>query len=405
MKRLSVLMAAAFVDMLGFAMIFPLLPFYALRLQAEEWVIGWMIASFSIVQLASSPLWGHLSDRLGRRSAILFGLGTSAVAFVVFGFAVSIWMLFLSRIIQGLGGGTTGVLQAYVADVTEPRDRAKALGWLSAATGVGVMIGPAIGSLAFKMGHVAPGIVAAALCLVNIGFAWRWLPESYPEHHRSGFAGTPERAPRSIRGMIVDVLRAPGSDIARLIWVYAGGMLGFMSMTAVLALYLASDFGITEESIFIFFVYLGGIGVVMRAVLLGKLVDWLGEVRLMRVGALTLTLGLVAIPLPHSVGGLCLMLGLVPIGTACLFPATSALISHRAERHELGQTLGVQQAFGGVSRVLAPIWSTAAFQALGVGIPFYLSGAVVGLVLVTTLGVRREQPAHAPTPVPPVGPA
>jgi MFS family permease len=96
------------------------------------------------------------------------------------------------------------------------------------------------------------------------------------------------------------------------------------------------------------------------------------------------------------------MLGLVPIGTACLFPATSALISHRAERHELGQTLGVQQAFGGVSRVLAPIWSTAAFQAFGVGIPFHLSGAVVGLVLLTTLRVRQEQPAHAPSPVPPV---
>jgi MFS family permease len=265
MRRLAVLMAAAFVDMLGFAMIFPLLPFYALRLNAEEWVIGWMIASFSIVQLASSPLWGRMSDKLGRRSAILFGLGTSAIAFVVFGFAASIWMLFLSRIVQGFGGGTTGVLQAYVADVTEPRDRAKALGWLSAATGVGVMIGPAIGSLAFKMGHAAPGMVAAALCLVNIVFAWRWLPESYPEHHRAGAPAVPDRAPRGIRTMIVDVLSTPGSDISRLIWIYAGGMLGFMSMTAVLALYLASDFGITEESIFIFFVYLGGIGVIMRA--------------------------------------------------------------------------------------------------------------------------------------------
>jgi MFS family permease len=395
MRRLAVLMAAAFVDMLGFAMIFPLLPFYALRLNAEEWVIGWMIASFSIVQLASSPLWGRMSDKLGRRSAILFGLGTSAIAFVVFGFAASIWMLFLSRIVQGFGGGTTGVLQAYVADVTEPRDRAKALGWLSAATGVGVMIGPAIGSLAFKMGHAAPGMVAAALCLVNIVFAWRWLPESYPEHPRAGAPAVPDRAPRGIRTMIVDVLSTPGSDISRLIWIYAGGMLGFMSMTAVLALYLASDFGITEESIFIFFVYLGGIGVIMRAVLLGKLIDWLGEVRLMRIGALILALGLLAIPLPRSVVGLGLMLGLVPIGTACLFPAVSALISHRAERHELGQTLGVQQAFGGVSRVLAPIWSTVAFQGLGVGIPFYLSGGVVGLVLLTTLGVQREERAPA----------
>ena len=175
MKRLWVLMATAFVDMLGFAMVFPLLPLYALRLDAAEWVIGWMIASFSIAQLASSPLWGRTSDYFGRRFAILVGLGMSAVAFTIFGFAVTIGMLFLSRIVQGLGGGTTGVLQAYVADVTEPKDRAKALGWVSAATGAGVMIGPAIGSLAFSLGPEAPGLVAAGLCLVNLTFAWKLL--------------------------------------------------------------------------------------------------------------------------------------------------------------------------------------------------------------------------------------
>jgi MFS family permease len=391
MKRLSVLMAAAFVDMLGFAMVFPLLPFYALRLDAAEWVIGWMIASFSVMQLASSPLWGRLSDNVGRRSSILFGLGMSAVAFVIFGFATSVWMLFLSRIVQGVGAGTTGVLQAYVADVTEPKDRAKALGWLSAATGAGVMIGPAIGSLAFGWGHAAPGIVAAALCLVNIVFAWRWLPESRPEQDRLRAEGG-AAPPRTIRTMMLEVLHHPGGDVPRLVWIYAGGMLGFMSMTGVLALYLASDFGVTEESIFIFFVYVGAIGVLMRAVLLGRLVDWLGEVRLMRWGAALLTAGLFCIPIPRTLAPLWLILALVPIGTACLFPAVSALISHRAAHNELGQTLGVQQAFGGIARVIAPIWATAAFQGLGVGIPFYLSGVAVALVWFGTLGVRRQVP-------------
>jgi MFS family permease len=383
-------MATAFVDMLGFAMIFPLLPFYALRLNAQEWMIGWMIASFSIMQLASSPLWGRLSDRMGRRGAILVGLGTSAAAFVVFGFAVTIWMLFLSRVIQGLGGGTTGVLQAYVADVTEPKDRAKALGWLSAATGAGVMIGPAIGSLAFNWGPEAPGLVAAALCLVNIVFAYRWLPESYPDDARtSALAGRPEATPRSIRSMIVEVLKSPGDDVSRLIWIYAAGMMGFMSMTAVLALYLADEFAVNEENIFIFFVYVGAIGVIMRAVMLGKLVDWLGEVRLMRLGAALLAIGLFVIPLPASVYTLGIVLGIVPVGTACLFPATSALVSHRAERHELGQTLGVQQAFGGVSRVLAPIWATAVYQGFGEAVPFYIAGAIVGGVTLMAFGVRR----------------
>jgi len=394
-RKLSVLMAAAFVDMLGFAMIFPLLPFYALRLGAQDRVIGWMIASFSIVQMASAPLWGRFSDRLGRRASILIGLGTSSAAFLVFGFAVSIWMLFASRIVQGLGGGTTGVLQAYVADVTEPKDRAKALGWLSAATGLGVMIGPAIGSLAFKFGHATPGIVAAALCVVNIAFAWRWLPESYPEDRRPGAVGVAGVPPVSISSMVLDVIRRPRDEISRLTWIYAAGMLGFMSETAVLALYLAADFGVTEESIFIFFVYVGGIGVIMRALLLGKLVDWLGEVRLMRVGAAILALGLIVIPIPTNVFTLGLALGLVPIGTACLFPAVSALISHRAERTKLGQTLGVQQAFGGMARVLAPIWATEAFQTLGQSTPFYISGLIVAMMGLITLGVR-------PTPRPAV---
>jgi MFS family permease len=168
-----------------------------------------------------------------------------------------------------------------------------------------------------------------------------------------------------------------------------------MSMTSVLALYLASDFGITEQSIFIFFVYVGAIGVVMRALLLGRLVDWLGEVRLMRVGGALLAIGLFCIPLPRTLAPLWLVLALVPIGTACLFPAVSAVISHRAARNELGQTLGVQQTFGGVARVLGPLWATAAFQGLGVGIPFYLSGAIVGLVWFGTLGVRQREPLVA----------
>ncbi|MBI2614940.1 MAG: MFS transporter, partial [Gemmatimonadetes bacterium] len=165
MKRISVLMAAAFVDMMGGAMIFPLLPFYALHLKAAPWMIGWMIASFWIAQLASSPLWGRVSDRYGRRPALLVGLSASALGFLVFAFAVTPWMLVLSRLVQGAGGGTTGVAQAYVGDAIEPRDRAKALGWLSAATNAGVMIGPAIGSLATNLGLAAPGLIAATLCL------------------------------------------------------------------------------------------------------------------------------------------------------------------------------------------------------------------------------------------------
>ena len=146
MKRISTLMAVAFVDMIGLMMVFPLLPLYALRLHAEPSTIGFLSAAFPVAQLAASPVWGRVSDRYGRRPVILVGLTASAVAYVIFGFADSLWLLFLSRFVQGLGGGTTGVAQAYVADTMPANERAKALGWLSAATSLGVIVGPALGS-------------------------------------------------------------------------------------------------------------------------------------------------------------------------------------------------------------------------------------------------------------------
>lgn len=394
MKKISVLIGIGFVDMLGFAIIFPLLPFYALRLNAAEWVIGWMIASFSIAQLASSPVWGRLSDRFGRRPALLVGLAASGIAFVVFGLATSVWMLFLSRVIQGAGGGTTGVAQAYIGDAIEPRNRAKALGWLSAATSAGVMIGPAIGSLATNLGHAAPGLIAASLCFLNVLFAWRWLPETSPgrtAQRRNG--GTADQAGlerpqrRSIRGVIWEVVRHPGETVPRLIWIYAIGMLGFMSMTGVLALYLERVFGVTEKTIGLFFVYTGALSVVMRAVILGQLVDALGERRVMRLGGAMLAVGLFLVPFPRTIPLLACAIAFIPIGTALLFPATTALVTHEVAERERGQVLGVQQTFGGVARVAAPIWATAAFQGLGVAVPFYIASAVVAVVVLLTLQV------------------
>src|SRR5438552_12768409 len=178
MKRMSVLMAVAFVDMIGLMMVFPLRPLYALGLHADPATIGFLTASFPIAQLASSPIWGRVSDHYGRRPVLLVGLSASTVAYLIFGLAGSLWLLFASRFVQGLGGGTTGVAQAYVADTMAPHERAKALGWLSAATSLGVVIGPVVGSFAARAGESAPGLVAAALCAANLVFAWKWLPES-----------------------------------------------------------------------------------------------------------------------------------------------------------------------------------------------------------------------------------
>jgi len=161
--KLGVLMTTAFIDMVGALMILPLMPFYAEKFGASDFMVMVLVSAFSAMQLVSAPLWGRVSDRYGRKPALLIGLGASAIAYVVFAFADSYGLLLLSRIVQGAGGGTTGVIQAYVADATLPKDRAKSLGWLSAATNAGVALGPVIGSWSQHISPMAPGLVARRL--------------------------------------------------------------------------------------------------------------------------------------------------------------------------------------------------------------------------------------------------
>jgi multidrug resistance protein len=383
-RRLAVLIAVNFVDMIGFMIVLPLLPFYALELRATPEVIGWLIASFSIAQLVSAPIWGRVSDRYGRRPALLIGLTASAVAYVVFGLAESLWLLLLSRVVQGAGGGTTGVAQAYVADTIAPADRARALGWLSAATSAGVVLGPAIGSFAAHFGKEAPGLVAATLCLVNILFAWRWLPESKPRDEG------PSKPRPPVWHAAWTALRHPGSGLARLLWIYGIGMLAFSAQTSTLSLYLGAEFGLNEKTIGPIFTYIGVLSFTMRSLLLGPIVDRLGEARTMRMGTVLLVIGLLLYPVPTSLWTLAAVIPLVPIGTALLFPSTTSLMSRHSDPRELGATMGVAQTFAGLARVVAPLLATMAFQRLGHGWPFYLAGGCVAVVGILAFRVQAN---------------
>lgn len=382
-KQLLVLIAVAFIDMIGFMLILPLLPFYALRLDATPAQVGWIFAAFSIAQLISAPVWGRVSDSYGRRPALLIGLLASAAAYVVFGFADSLLLLFLSRFVQGAGGGTTGVAQAYVADTVRPADRARALGWLSSATAAGLIVGPIVGTAAGMLGTAAPGFLAAGLCLINAAFAWRWLPES-----RVVDPG-PAAPPRAIWAPALQVLSNPRAPVSRLIWVYGVAMLAFSGITAVLPLYLEATFGVTERTFGLFLAYFGVLSLVMRILLLGPIVDRLGERGTVRVGCVVLMLGCLLYPAPGSLFLLAiLVMPLVPIGTALLFPSTTSLISGRTARSELGVTMGVAQTFGGVARAAAPIIGTMVFQYLGHSWPFFVSAALVGVVGFLAWGVE-----------------
>jgi multidrug resistance protein len=401
MTRMWILMAVAFVDMIGFTLVLPLLALYAISFHASPTTIGFLTASFPVAQLVASPVWGRVSDRYGRRPALLAGLTASAVAYLIFGFAGSLWLLFVSRFVQGLGGGTTGVAQAYVADTMPPHERAKALGWLSAATSLGVVIGPVVGSFAARAGQSGPGLVAAALCLCNVLFAWKWLPESRvvaPDVVSASGHRVLRAEPRSVRDAVWEVIRHPGRPAAHLIWIYAVAMLAYNAAPAVFTLYLSRRFGIDATNIWWFFTVFGGVGVLMRAFVVGPVNDRLGEVRTMRLGATLYALGYALLPLATSVPLFLLYQALLPLGTALLFPANSALVSHRTDQHEFGLMMGVQQAMRGVASVAGPIWAGLAYQHLGPSVPFYACAVIISLALLMATRVPRGDPVAVPAP-------
>jgi multidrug resistance protein len=396
--KLTVLMITAFVDMLGLIIVFPLLPFYAQHLGANAAMVGALVASFSVAQLLAAPVWGWLSDRYGRRPAILVGLLLSAVAYVIFAFAASLWLLFLSRVVQGLGGGTIGVVQAYVSDVSEPKDRAKTLGWLSAVTSLGAVIGPAIGSALVRFGgHHAPGIGSALLCgLVSI-FAWKFLRE--PRHTATmeiPVTGHKATGP----GAITHVIMHPNEPAPRLILIYAVAIGAFYGTTPILPLILGERLGINEQNVGYFVMYLGGVGVIVRTGLLGRLIERVGETRLCRAGLVLLAAGLVLVAAIHSYPMMFLSFTLMPVGTAFIFPAVTAMLSRVVAKSERGLYMGVQHTFGGISRVSFPLATGYAMDRMGKGIPYIVAGILVLLTLVLTVSMERfiEAPAAEQKP-------
>lgn len=415
--KLLTLMATAFIDMVGLLMIIPLLPFYVKSLGGSGInifginfgigiITGFIIAAFTVAQLVSAPLWGRFSDRVGRRPTLLIALTASGIAYLIFGFAESLWLLFLSRIVQGAGGGTVGVIQAYVADTTAPQDRARALGWLSATTNLGVALGPVLGSFAIalgkrdlmpgpmtlEMGHAAPGIFAAALCVINIAFAARYLTESRDASEHVHVEG---EVRRSSREAIWRVISHSKETSSRLIWIYAIAIGAFQGSFSVLALFLNARFQVTEQTIGYFFMYIGSISVFTRVLLLGRMVDWLGEAKLSRIGLLLLGAGVVGMPLARNLWMLGIAVALIPLGTAFTFPCVTALLSRVISPRERGLYMGMQQTYGGVARIIAPLFFGWSFDTLGVSSPYFFASAFIVATLLLSPPIM--QIAQKPT--------
>ncbi|HEY8483689.1 MAG TPA: MFS transporter [Longimicrobiales bacterium] len=387
----AVLFAAVLVDMIGFGIVLPLLPFYAESLGATPLEVTLVVASFSAMQLVAAPVWGRISDRRGRRPLLVLGLFASAVSYLIFGLADSLEVLFLSRLAAGAAGGTISVAHAYVADTTTAEDRARGMGLIGAAAGLGVMVGPAIGGFFSRWGLGAPGFVAAGLCALNGLAALFLLPESRPRlgvERRLGEAAT-------LSGWVRAMVRFP---LSLFLSVYFLTISSFTAMTAVLALYLERAFGLGAEEMGIVFTLSGATTVVVRGVVLGRLVRKLGEARTVRVGIAALGLALLLIPLLPSPAWLGLVVPLYACGAGTLFPSLASLTSQATDAHSQGSILGGQQVVGGLGRVLGPVWAGYLFEHLGKASPFQ-----VGAVCVAAAGVlalRIPALVRAPAVVP-----
>ncbi len=384
--RLGALMAVAFVCTLGEFLVVALLPFYAERYGATPFAVGALVSAFAVASMAAAPLWGRLADRAGRRPALLLGLLVSAVGYALFGIAESIELLLLSRLVQGVGGGTVPVIFAYIADSVTGERRAEGVGWVTAVTSSAAMIGPAVGSFADRLHPAGPGAAAAALSVAAAVFAYFWLPESRP---RGTAGGEGEETRYSIPAAVGRVVAQPFRPLNLLIWIYAAGQVGMAGMTAIIGLYLGRRFGVDESNIGWFFFYLGGLSIVFRVLVLGRAVRRWGEVNVLRAGAVSFGAGLIAIPFATGLWTLGAAIFLVPLGTSLLFPCTTSQVSKQApSTGVVGQVLGVQQAYGNASKIAAPLVAGYLFQALSPEAPFVVIGAVLLVAAAASLRLR-----------------
>ncbi|MDT8437049.1 MAG: MFS transporter [Gemmatimonadota bacterium] len=373
---LGIVFLTVFLDLVGFGIVLPLLPFYASELGASPLGVGLIIGSYSAMQFIFSPIWGALSDRVGRRPLLILGLTGSAASYVVFGLAETIAVLLLSRVIAGIMGATIPVAQAYIADSTTAEKRARGMGLIGAAFGLGFIFGPAIGGFLSRWGYGVPGFVAAGLSFAGAASAIFLLPESLAPEHRAPSAGRAGRdafatRARAARGAFrARRLRDP-------IIAFFLGTMGFAGYTTTLPLFLDHPLGLDAIHAGALFAFVGLISALMQGMAIGPLVERRGEKPVAAVGGLLLGAGLAGMGLLQTIPATIIMLVPIGIGWGMLAPSLQSLLSRRAHAREQGEVLGVNQSASAFARVIGPVAAGWAFGALGPGLGFLAGGALI----------------------------
>lgn len=376
-----------FVDLIGFGLVIPLLPFYALRFEASPQQVTVLLAVYSLMQLFTAPLWGSLSDRLGRRPILMISMAASVLAYFWIGSATALWMLFAARALAGACAGNIAAAQAYIADVTKPENRAKGMGLIGAAFGLGFIIGPALGGLLAGNNPTSadmetPAWVAAGLSLLALGGVVFLLSESLPADRRG--AGPA----RNRFAAILGVLHRP--MLSRLILVFFLVILAFAGMESTFALWAVGQFGWGPRQVGYVFSYVGILSAILQGGLIGRLARLCGEERLL-VGGLTLIgFGLLLLPFVRNIAELGLAVSALALGMGLTQPSLNSLISRRAGREEQGEVLGVSQSVGSLSRVLGPAGAGFLFAEFGRNAPYFWGTALVAGALLVALKLIRD---------------
>jgi DHA1 family tetracycline resistance protein-like MFS transporter len=378
---LPVVYLTVFIDLLGFGLILPQLPFYAEKFGATGLWVGAILTAYSAAQLVGASLLGRLSDRVGRRPILLLSLAGSAASFLVSGFADSLWLLLLARALAGLFGGSIAAAQAVIADVTAPTERAKYMGLLGASIGLGFVFGPALGSLLAPFGFGAAAFAAAGVAAANLVFAFFRLPETRAaEARRHAHA-------RLAFSNFVDALRHP--SIGRLLAATFFSTLAFVAMEATFALLGEARFGLDASRLGLVFAYVGVVMVVVQGGLVGRLAPRFGERALATTGSLLMAVSLGALPLVPSLAAALGVLAGLAVGQGLTTPMLSTLLSRATDADEQGGTLGLGQSLAAAARAVGPLGAGWLYDR-AVGAPYAASAAVMVLAAVLVRTARTD---------------
>lgn len=386
-----VVFLTVFIDLLGFGMVVPLLPQYAEDFGASPFTAGLLVASYSLAQFVFAPFWGHISDRVGRKPILALTLAGNTIAYSLYAVAGGLPMLFVSRSLSGFFGANISTAQAYVADVTTPENRAKGMGMIGMAFGLGFVLGPAIGGALGEIGAWAPGAGAALLSLTACSVATFRLEESLTPALRASAA---RKGGHPILSLTT-ALKNPA--LAGLLGLFFFLVFGFANLEAMLPLFLKDRYAFGKGQSGLVFAYIGVAIAFAQGFLLGRLVRRYGEERLLKVGPLLIALGMQGYWLAPSLGIYLLIVPIVAVGMGISNPTVATLISRRTPPDIQGRTLGLSQSLGALARAISPGlagWLYGRYPREGGSIvPFVWGGAVILVGLLIGLPTLSRPPS------------